>query len=730
MGSLGKGEFERLAYPSVRRDKSVIDIYHGVPVSDPYRWLEDPDVPEVKGFLAKQGELADEVLAGCGTRERLKKRVTALYNYPRYGCPTKRGRYCFYNHNTGLQSQAVLYMQDVETGECEVLLDANALSSDGTVALSMKRFSEDAAFLSYGLSSSGSDWITIKVMRVKDRVVQPDTLSWVKFTSIAWSHDNKGFFYSRFPEPKKRGSTDVGTETDINLFHELYYHFLGTAQSEDILCWREPEQGSWLTDAKVSEDGQYLVLSIIEGCDPVNRLYLCDLSALPEGLVGFRGSKTLLPFQKLVDSFEAQFTYVANDGPVFTFFTNQNAPKYKIARVDIGNPAVWSDVIPESQTNVINSVDCVNMNQLLVCYISDVKHVLQIHDLETGEFIRRLPIEIGTVNATSGTRYDPEIFFNFTSFLTPGTVYKCDLSAAEPKLQVLREVGPYNFDRSVFETKQVFVTSKDGTKIPMFIISEKGLVQDGNHPALLVGYGGFNVSLTPNFSVSRLVLARHYGVVVAVANIRGGGEYGEEWHKDGTLSKKQNSFDDFISCAEYLIQERYTQSNKLCIEGSSNGGLLVAACVNQRPELFGCALAHVGVMDMLRFHKFTIGHAWTTDYGCSDKEEDFHYLIKYSPVHNVRRPWEKLIGVQYPPTMLLTADHDDRVVPLHSLKLLATLQHELCTSVVDSPQTNPIIARIDRKAGHGCGRPTQKLINEVSDAYSFFAEMTGATWVE
>ncbi|XP_024373038.1 uncharacterized protein [Physcomitrium patens] len=730
MGSLGKEEFQRIAYPHVRRDESVIDFYHGVPVPDPYRWLENPDAPEVKDFIAKQVELADEVLAGCDTRDKFKEKVTAMYNYPRYGCPTKRGKYYFYNHNTGLQSQAALYIQDIETGHSEIVLDPNTLSSDGTVALSTKRFSENAEFLAYGLSSSGSDWLTIKVMRVKDRVVLSDTLSWVKFTSIAWTHDHKGFFYNRFPEPKKRDGTDAGTETDINLFHELYYHFLGTNQCEDILCWRDIEHGSWLTDAKVSEDGQYLVLSISEGCDPVNRLYLCDLCALSGGLAGFLGTNTLLPFQKLVDCFEAHFDYVANDGPVFTFYTNKNAPRYKVSRVDVGNPAVWSDVIPESHSNVITSVKCVNSNQLLVCHISDVKHVLQIHDLETGDFIRRLPIEIGTVNSTSGSRRDPEVFFNFTSFLTPGTVYRCDLSAPEPEPQVLREVGPSNFDRSIFETKQVFVTSKDQTKVPMFIISRKGLVKDGNHPALLVGYGGFNVSMTPNFSVSRLVLARHYGAVVAVANIRGGGEYGEEWHKDGTLSKKKNSFDDFIACSEFLIREGYTQSNKLCIEGSSNGGLLVAACVNQRPELFGCALAHVGVMDMLRFHKFTIGHAWVTDYGCSDKEDDFHSLIEYSPLHNVWRPWEKLIGVQYPPIMLLTADHDDRVVPLHSLKLLATLQHELCTSVEDSPQTNPIIGRIDKKAGHGCGRPTQKMINEVSDTYSFFAKMTRSSWVE
>ncbi|KAG0556505.1 hypothetical protein KC19_11G058800 [Ceratodon purpureus] len=730
MGSIQNADLKQLQYPKARRDESVKDVYHGVEVSDPYRWMEDPDAPETKEFVAKQVELANSVLAECDNREVLKEKITSMYNYPRHGCPHKIGNKYFYGHNSGLQAQSVLYVRDSLDGESEVLLDPNSLSEDGTVALSIKKFSENAEFLAYGLSSSGSDWVTIKVMRVEDRVVQPDTLSWVKFTSIAWTHDNKGFFYGRYPEPKNMEGTDAGTETDINLFHELYYHFLGTDQSEDILCWKDMEHAAWLSSPKVSEDGQYLVLSIGEGCDPVNRLYYFDLTTLSGGLSSLRDTNSMLPFNKLVDNFEAQYQYVANDGPIFTFLTNKNAPKYKVTRVDINKPDAWSDVIPESESDVLTSVSCVNKNQLLVYYIHDVKHVLQIHDLETGAFQWRLPLEIGSVTGASGRRQDSEIFIKFTSFLTPGTVYRCDLSAPNPELTVLHEVGSDIFDRSGFETKQVFVTSKDGTRTPMFIISEKGLVQDGNHPALLYGYGGFNVSITPSFSVSRLVLARHYGAVVAVANIRGGGEYGEEWHKDGSLFKKQNCFDDFISCADYLIKEGYTQSNKLCIEGASNGGLLVAACINQRPELFGCALAHVGVMDMLRFHKFTIGHAWTSDYGCSDKEEDFHNLIKFSPIHNVRRPWEKLVGVQYPPTMLLTADHDDRVVPLHSLKLLATLQYTLCTSLADNLQTNPIIARIDTKAGHGAGRPTKKIIDEVSDAYSFFAKVTGATWTD
>ncbi|XP_024359467.1 uncharacterized protein [Physcomitrium patens] len=736
MGSVGSPlsnmdlEFSQLPYPRARRYESV-DVYHGVEIVDHYRWLEDPDAPETKEFVAQQVELTNTVLANCDNREILKKKVTSLYNYPRYGCPYRHGKHFFFRHNPGLQSQNILYIQDSVDGEAEVLLDPNTLSDDGTVALAIKRFSENAEFLAYGLSSSGSDWITIRVMRVEGRVVLPDTLSWVKFTSIAWTHDHKGFFYNRYPQPKNMEGTDVGTETDINLFQGLYYHYLGTDQSEDILCWWDLEHPAWQSSAIISGDGQYLLLSIREGCDPVNRLYYYDVSTLTKDLVLLKDSNSMLSFTKLIDNLEAQYQYVANDGPVFTFLTNKNAPRYKVSRVDFNNPEVWSDVILESQSDVLTSVTCVNKNQLLVCYMQDVKHLLQIHDLYTGAFQWRLPLEIGSVTDTSGRREDCEIFINFTSFLIPGTVYRCDLSTPNPEVRVLHEVGSQIFDRSRFETKQVFVTSKDkAARIPMFIISEKGLVQDGNHPALLYGYGGFNISLTPSFSVSRLVLARHYGAVLAVANIRGGGEYGEEWHKAGSLRDKQNCFDDFISCAEYLIEEGYTQSNKLCIEGGSNGGLLVAACINQRPELFGCALAHVGVMDMLRFHKFTIGHAWISDYGCSDVEEDFYNLIKYSPIHNVWRPWEKLKGVQYPPILLLTADHDDRVVPLHSLKLLATLQYTLCTSSTKLYQTNPIIARIDRKAGHGAGRPTQKMIDEVTDAYTFFAKMVGATWVD
>ncbi|XP_010539814.1 PREDICTED: prolyl endopeptidase-like isoform X2 [Tarenaya hassleriana] len=733
MGSLSASD-ERMQYPAARRDDSIVDDYHGVKVADPYRWLEDPDAEEVKEFVQNQVELTDSVLKKCDTREKLSDAITKLFDHPRYDTLFREGDKYFYFHNTGLQAHSVLYMLDDLNAEPEVLLDPNTLSGDGTVALNTFSVSEDAKWLAYGLSSSGSDWVTIKVMSVEDKKVEPDILSWVKFSGIAWTYDSKGFFYSRYPAPKEGENIDAGTETNANLYHELYYHFLGTDQSQDILCWRDHDNPKYLFGANVTDDGKYLIMDIAEGCDPVNKVYYCDLSSIKGGLEGFRGSNSLLPFVKLIDTFDAQYSAIANDETVFTFLTNKNAPKYKLVRVDLKEPSKWFDVIGEHDKDVLSSACAVNTNQLVVSYLSDVKHILQIRDLKSGSLLHQLPLDIGSVSGVFARLKDSSFFFSFTSFLTPGVIYKCDLATEAPEVTVFREIAVPDFDRAAFQVTQVFYPSKDGTKIPMFIVAKKGIELDGSHPCLLYAYGGFNISITPFFSVSRIVLSRHLGTVFCFANLRGGGEYGEEWHKAGALAKKQTCFDDFISGAEYLVTAGYTQPGKLCIEGGSNGGLLIGACINQRPDLFGCALAHVGVMDMLRFHKFTIGHAWTSEYGCSDKEDEFHWLIKYSPLHNVKRPWEEQRTdsrlVQYPPTMLLTADHDDRVVPLHSLKFLATMQYELCMSLDESPQTNPIVGRIEVKAGHGAGRSTQKMIEEAADRYAFMAKTLGASWID
>lgn len=732
MGSLSALDDVALQYPVVRRDESVVDDYHGVLVPDPYRWLEDPDAKEVTDFVQKQVKVTESVLEKCDTREKLREKITKLFDHPRYHAPFRRGDKYFYFHNTGLQAQDTLYVQDTLNGEPEVLLDPNGLSEDGTISLSTCAVSEDAKYLAYGLSSSGSDWVTVKVMGVENKSVEPDTLSWVKFSGLSWTHDGKGFFYSRYPAPKDGENVDAGTETNVNLNHEVYYHFLGTNQSEDILCWRDPDNPKYANGASVTDDGKYLLLTIAESCEPVNKVYYCDMSALGNGLEGHRGSKDLLPFVKLIDNFDAQYDVIANDDTLFTFRTNKDAPKYKLVRVDLKEPGTWTEILQEAEKDVLESAVAVNGNQVLVSYLSDVKYILQLRDLKTGSLLHNLPMDIGSVSEISAKREDSIVFIGFTSFLSPGIIYQCNLDTGVPDMKIFRETVVPGFDRTAFNVNQVFVPSKDGTQIPMFIVARKDILLDGSHPCLLYGYGGFNISLTPYFSVSRIVLTKHLDTIFCIANIRGGGEYGEEWHKAGSLAKKQNCFDDFISAAEFLASAGYTQPRKLCIEGGSNGGLLIGACINQRPDLFGCALAHVGVMDMLKFHKFTIGHAWTSDFGCSEKEEEFHWLIKYSPLHNVRRPWEQSPdqSAQYPSTMLLTADHDDRVVPLHTLKLLATMQYVLCTSLEKSPQTNPIIGRIECKAGHGAGRPTQKMIDEAADRYGFMAKMLGASWTD
>ncbi|XP_067240515.1 prolyl endopeptidase [Chanodichthys erythropterus] len=705
-------------YPNAYRDESVVDDYHGCKIPDPYIWLEDPDSEKTQAFVNAQNQLTLPFLEQCEVRDVFKDRMTELYDYPKYSCPFKRGNRYFHFYNTGLQNQSVLYMQENLDAEPSVFLDPNTFSEDGTVALRGYAFSEDGEYLAYGTSASGSDWVEIRFLRVDGAVLLEDQLERVKFTCMSWTHDGKGLFYNSYPE--QEGKSD-GTETSTNLHQKLYYHVLGTPQSQDVLCAEFPDQPKWMSGAEVSDDGHYVLLSIREGCDPVNRLWYCDLSDVPQGITG------LLPWVKLIDNFDAEYEYVTNEGTVFTFKTNLDAPQYRLINIDFAQPSVsqWKELIPQHDKDVIVFATCTYSSFLFVCFLHDVKNVLKMFHLSSGEEIRTFPLDVGSIVGFTGRKKDSEIFYSFTSFLSPAIIYHCDLTKEPLQPHTFREVTVKGFSPADYQTTQVFYPSKDGTQIPMFIVHKKGIKLDGSHPAFLYGYGGFNISITPSYSVSRLIFVRHLGGVLAVANIRGGGEYGETWHKAGMLANKQNCFTDFQCAAEYLIKEGYTSSSKLTINGGSNGGLLVAACVNQRPDLFGCAVAQVGVMDMLKFHKFTIGHAWTTDFGCSEIKEQFDWLIKYSPLHNIRVPEGD--GVQYPAVLLLTGDHDDRVVPLHSLKYIATLQNVIGHW---PGQSNPLFIYVDTKSGHGAGKPTSKVIQEVADTYAFIARCLNLSWLE
>ncbi|XP_002733861.1 prolyl endopeptidase-like [Saccoglossus kowalevskii] len=704
-------------YPKARRDESKIEDYHGTKIAEPYEWLEDPDSEETKAFVEAQNAVTMPYLEKCKIRQKFHDRLKAMWDFPKYGCPFKRGPRYFYFYNTGLQNQSVLYVQDSIEAEAKVFLDPNKFSDDGTVALRGYSFTEDGEYLAYGLSDSGSDWVTVKFMKVAGSEELPDILKRVKFSCMSWTHDGKGLFYNRYLE--QEGKTD-GTETTANLDQKLCYHILGTEQSSDVLCAEFPDEPKWMSGAELTDDGRYILLSISEGCDPVNRLYYCDMKTLTDGIKG------LIPWVKLVDNFDAEYEYIANEGTLFTFKTNLNSPRYKLINIDISKPEMenWKDLISQADTDVLEWASCVNNDKLMLCYLHDVKSQLYLHELNTGNRLTTFPLDVGTITGYSGKKKDHEIFYQFTSFLTPGIIYRCDLSADKLEPSVFRQIDVKGFDQSQFQTVQVFFSSKDGTKIPMFIVHRKGIELDGSHPVLLYGYGGFNISITPGFSVSRIVFIQHLGGILAIPNIRGGGEYGETWHKGGMLANKQNCFDDFQFAAQWLIENKYTSANKITLNGGSNGGLLVAACANQRPDLFGCIINQVGVMDMLKFHKFTIGHAWITDFGCSEKKDNFEYLIKYSPLHNIKSPDG---DTQYPSMLLLTADHDDRVVPLHSLKYIAELQHTMGS---ESKQTNPLMIRLDTKAGHGAGKPTAKVIEEYSDVYGFIAENLKVEWRE
>ena len=671
-------------YPKTPKVEQI-DNYHGVKVEDSYRWLEDPDSAETKAWVEAQNEVAFEFLEQISERETIKNRLTVLWDYEKYGIPFKKGERYFYLKNDGLQNQSVLYTLKQLDEEPQVLIDPNQFSEDGTVALSGIAISDNGQFLAYGISKSGSDWQEWQVRNIETGEDFSDHLEWIKFSGATWTTDNEGFFYSRYEAPPEGKQLE-----EANYYQKLYYHRLGTEQSEDLLIYERPDQKEWMFDADVSEDGKYLIISVSQGTDPKNLVFYQDL----EDQSG--------EIKELISEFIGDFRFIENEGSLFWFRTDYEAPKGRLIGIDINQPEPenWQEIIPESQ-NTLEGVTVLN-NQFILDYLQNARSRIQIYSL-TGKYIKDIKLPgIGSAGGFYGKREDTETFYAYTSFKTPTRIYRYNFETGE---STLFRKPTVDFNPANYETRQVFYRSKDGTQVPMFITHKKGLLLNGNNPTILYAYGGFNIPVTPSFSVSRLVWME-MGGIYAVPNLRGGGEYGEEWHQAGTKLNKQNVFDDFIAAAEWLIQHRYTSSQKLAINGGSNGGLLVGACMTQRPELFGAALPAVGVMDMLRFHKFTIGWAWCSDYGSPENEEEFHALYAYSPLHNLKP------GTVYPSTLITTADHDDRVVPAHSFKFAAALQEAHAGD-------NPVLIRIETKAGHGAGKPTSKRIEEVADQLAF-----------
>jgi prolyl oligopeptidase len=684
----------KLIYPPSPTGNQT-DNYHGTTVSDPYRWLEDVDSPETHAWVTSQNRLTFNYLEQIPIRDRLRKQLTSLWDFSRAMTIHHRGCYYFQFRNSGLQNQDVLYVMDRPSETGRVLLDPNCLSEDGTLSLSNWSVSDNGNWLAYAISHSGSDWVEWHVRNVNSGEDLAEVLYWSKFSGASWSLDHSGFYYCRYAAPAEG---EVYQETNYN--QTIYFHRLKTPQSEDNLIYARPDQPEWGFGPEISQDGHYLVMTVSQGTDTRNRFFYKDLETNSDVIA-------LLP------NLEAAYNFVGNNGPVFYFQTDRGAPKGRLIAIDINQPepSHWKTIIPES-SDVIEAVTIIHQ-QFIVIYLHDAHELLRRYSmdgLQLGEI--QLPT-LGSVtyayeSTLAGRREDGVMFYLFHSFAHPVTVFRYDFETDVSEMVFKPSI---QFDFNPYVTRQVFVISKDGTKIPMFLVHRSDLKLDGQNPTLLYGYGGFNISQTPVFSISRLAWL-DMGGVYAVSVLRGGGEYGEAWHKGGMIKSKQNVFDDFLACAEWLISEKISCSDKLAIEGRSNGGLLVGACMTQRPDLFGACLPIVGVMDMLRFHQFTIGWAWVSDYGCSDNPDEFKTLFGYSPYHNLKP------GTKYPPTLVITGDHDDRVVPGHSFKFTARLQ---------TCQTSeaPVLIRIQTNAGHGAGKPTSILIDELADIYAFLAKNLG-----
>jgi prolyl oligopeptidase len=682
-------------YPETKKSDQT-DDYHGTKVADPYRWLEEPDSPETKAWVEAQNKVTFGYLESLPEREKLRKRLTELWNYERYGIPRQRGGRYFYERNNGLQNQSVLYVADSLEAEPRVLLDPNTLSKDGTVALGGTATSDDGKLLAYATSGGGSDWQEWKVRDVATGKDKDDHIKWSKFSGASWSKDNQGFYYSAYDAPKE-GEVLTGS----NYFQKLYYHKLGDKQNKDLLVYERPDHKEWGFQGHVTDDGNYLVIHVWRGSEQKNGTFYKDLSKPDSKVV------------ELLNEFDAEYDFLGNEGAKFFFRTDADAERSRIIAIDLAKPERkdWQEIVPEAKETLLGAN--IVANRFILSYLKDASSAVKVFDL-AGKFIRDVKLPgIGTVGGFAGKQDDKETFYAFTSYTSPGAVYRYDPISGESTLFREPRVA---FKSSDYVTEQVFAKSKDGTRVPMFLSYKKGLKKDGRNPTILYAYGGFNIPITPTFSVTSLVWMEQGGVW-AVANLRGGGEYGRAWHEAGMLDRKQNVFDDFQSAAEWLIENKYTASDRLAIQGGSNGGLLVGACMTQRPDLYAVALPAVGVMDMLRFHKFTIGWAWVPEYGSSEKADQFANIYKYSPLHNLKP------GTKYPATIITTADHDDRVVPAHSFKYAAALQ-------AAHAGERPVMIRIETRAGHGAGKPTSKRIEEAADILAFTRDQMGVATVD
>jgi prolyl oligopeptidase len=683
-----------LKYPETRKTDQV-DTYHGTVVADPYRWLEDDNSAETKAWVKAQNAVTDKFLEAMPQRLPVRKIYTELYNFERYGLPSKEGGRYFWSRNDGLQQQSVIYMAKSLTDKPVVAIDPNQFAADGTVALTGLKVSRDGRYLAYGKAVAGSDWQVWQVRDLDTGNDLADKTEWVKFSSAEWTPDGKGYFYSRYDAPKEGAAL-----TGSNFFQKLYYHRIGTPQSADQLVYENPAEKEWGLGASVTDDGKNVIINVWKGSGRKNGLLVMPLKngAVPAAPASVLKTITL--------DFDAEFTPIGANGNTLWVKTDLDAPRGRVVAIDLTKRerADWKTVVAETK-DTLTGADVVG-GKILAQYLQDAATAVMVYGLD-GKKLSRVSLPgVGSAEGFGGKFNDKETFYSYTSLINPTEIYRYDVSTGKSTLFKRPQTA---FDPTQYETKREFVTSKDGTRFPVFIAHRKGLKLDGSNPTLLYGYGGFNVSETPSYRVTASTWMTMGGVYVS-ASIRGGGEYGAAWHDAGTKGKKQNVFDDFIAAGEWLVANKYTRPNRLAINGGSNGGLLVGAVVNQRPGLFGAAIPQVGVMDMLRFHKFTIGWAWVSDYGTSDQAEDFKWLSAYSPIHNIRP------GVNFPPILITTADHDDRVVPAHSFKYAATLQ------AADTGSA-PKLIRIETSAGHGAGKPTSKVIEERADILSFIANV-------